>query len=250
MDITYDFAKYIRLGERSGEGVEVKTYTPLSRSSSRSLSGFALIVEGHNLDWSREDSSSFSNTGILQVTGIASEELEQLIVEGEEIMPDSRINNCILSAYQKAHVEAQAAKIAASLLSIVWLKQTLYLASVGICRCYLIRNGSLKQINIDDYNRISIGDRFHTSSSILSNVIGMGRIESIHDIHLYQHGIEPQDILVLCNEAFHKNIPEDQIIDAALSNLDVEQLCGSLGEKARQRSDSADSIALCIVEAI
>jgi serine/threonine protein phosphatase PrpC len=244
----YKFAKYINSSTKIRKGIEVRTYSAASSLADNSPIYIAIMAEEHDADWSGQEPHSGDNTEIVSLITGAFDKLKPLLISDRQILEDTILSSSILAAYKKAETLAEASKINTSLLILLLQGRKLYIGSIGVCKCFLIRNKKISQINVDDYLRIEADGKFFVAtSSLLTNTIGAGKVESLADIHLKRYEIEPQDILLLCSEAFHQNISEDEIIHATSLNEDVDELCRSLAEKAIPRLRTLDSLALCLI---
>ncbi|MEK6303637.1 MAG: hypothetical protein AABO41_23275 [Acidobacteriota bacterium] len=208
------------------------------------------MMEQHNMDWSSESSQSDpkgDNNVKTLLTG-AFESLSPLFLGVGEVLTTSEIRNKVLDAYKQAHAVGQRTGITVSLVTILWVGKSLTLASVGVCKCYLVRDGRTAQINTDDYARLVTDKVSHTSSSMLSNVVGLGRIVTMQDIHLIEFEIEPKDVLVLGSESFNQNVPEEAI-STSTSAADIDEVCSFLAREAIARTHPSDPLALCVIQA-
>ena len=244
--VSFGYAKHIKLGVGIRKGAEVQ-FHPITRHAidKRSL-GIALLVEEHNLDWSGDDPHSSSNAEAVALAIMVFEELNRLAGTGQTLT-DSEVSDRLLTAYERANSWAKTSTITASLLTVILIDHVVYVASVGACRSYLIRDGNLSQISVDDYARMDIDGEIQVASNSLSNVIGMGTVDSLTEIHFNRYQTHSEDLLLLCSGAFHQTVSEDEMLRAASLSKNPSILCASLAGMATQRLDPLHALALCVL---
>jgi protein phosphatase len=127
----------------------------------------------------------------------------------------------------------------------------LFVAHVGDSRCYLWRNGQLRQITRDHtmaQHFIDGGalDPHHATaspwSSVLWNVVGGGsrRVEP----ELKNLALEPGDKLLLCSDGLTRHVAPDRIA-AVLSRPAPEEICSRLIDEANQ-GGGTDNITVVV----
>lgn len=242
--LSYKRATYSKPSLRYRLDGDLRIYPDSVEGLTRGQLCFAVIAYKHNMDWSDLDStyedSYISNTVFQSLYDLAS--------SSKEILIQPELKDRLLSTYQLTHAAAEELQITASLLTAVWSEQSLCIASVGVCRAYLVRNGRIRQLNIDDYARLTLDGVSHTSSNLLSNAIGLGKVQTTDDIHFMTCNIEPRDLLLLCNKTFYKNVSDAEVLDMVSRFVDLDELCWFLGTKASREADALDPVSLCLVK--
>jgi len=241
-------SQLIRSGTQPRRGVGIRCSPVAAKEPASCSRGFALIAEAHDFDWSGEPAQPHLERKPLEtILDAAFAGLCALIHRQSEYFSSSDVGNGLLTVFQTAHTLAKSSGTVVSLLVNLWLDERLFAASIGSCKGYLIRCGRATQTNTDDYVRLTIDGVAHQSTSILSNVIGMGRAESIDDIHLTQVGLESRDLLLLGSSTFQREVSEDMLsLEANRTNID--DFCRSLAERAIERTDSSDALALFVTK--
>lgn len=247
MTLSYRHCEYFRLGTPARKVVGVEFFPFQSGSDNHHNGGLALIVQEHKMDWSSElQQLERGNEHVLRLLSAAFEDLKHRIAVNRGNQADRDIVGAILGVYQSVHELAQQAAVVVSLMSIFWIGKNLIVASVGGCKCYLVRSKTVIQTCADDYSEIMIDRTFHKSQNVLSNAIGMGGLESINDIHLAHLNIQPRDVFVLATEELHQNMSKEEIA-IKISEVDVGDACASLAATAIERSSDSASVAVCVV---
>jgi serine/threonine protein phosphatase PrpC len=248
MSLSYKRATYSEPSLRYKAGGDLRVYPDNAEGLTQGQLCFTVIAYKHNIDWSYPTTPFDSSYEDSYISDIVFQSLYDLANSREETLVEAELKNRLLSAYQSTHVTAEALQIAASLLTAVWSEHSLYVASVGVCRAYLVRNGRMRQLNVDDYVRMTLDGVSHTSSNLLSNTIGLGKVQTNDDIHFLSCNIESQDLLLLCNETFYKNVSDAEASAMESCFVDLDELCWSLGTKASQEADALDPVSLCLVK--
>lgn len=228
--------------------MEVKIAPTTVSLASEATWQIAIMAEEHDSDWSGDLPHSSENVEIVSLSNGVREQLASLLIGDPQILEKTTLDGIILAAYKTADRIAEASNISASLLMVLLQADRLHIGSVGICKCFLIRNEAISQINVDDYLRIEADEHpFVATSSLLTNTVGTGELESLADIHLAQYTVDSKDLLLLCSSAFNENVSQDEILRAATQSSNPKMLCGSLAEIAIQRLRPSDSLALCVL---
>jgi serine/threonine protein phosphatase PrpC len=154
----------------------------------------------------------------------------------------------LLSAFQKIDAIAEREQVALSAVTACWLNSHLHIASVGMCRAYLLRMGRIEQLTVDDCTYINEGGVTYRLPNILSNSLGRGKVKTTDDIHLSTFTIQSKDIIILCNTTSSEHVPDKEILNSSASFPDLDKLCEVLGMKASESADQLDSVSLCLVK--
>src|SRR5882672_2947340 len=148
MQLKYRRAAYLRPSLTHRLEAALRVYPDVVEDYPHDWASFAIVAQEHRMDWSGHASPS-DHRGLGDVIDTFFRALNDSASDGKQVPGPSEIPNRILFAYQVAHGTAETVQIAASVLIAAWTERSLYIASVGGCRAYLVRNGKSKQLNID-----------------------------------------------------------------------------------------------------
>ncbi len=144
---------------------------------------------------------------------------------------------------------------------IVWPR--LFIVHVGDCRCYLLRNGSLKQLTRDhtladlvtrsEKGEVEMDETVNESSNDFSNVLwnaiggGDGQVPRPDSMAM---DLEMGDSLLLCSDGLSKHLSGTQIKEYLLVQSTAEQKCYALISAANDAggSDNITVIVSCFSE--
>jgi serine/threonine protein phosphatase PrpC len=117
---------------------------------------------------------------------------------------------------------------------------TMTVGSAGDSRCYLARNGELKQLTRDDsWVSAALGEGILNSDDVerhpLRNVItkAVGARDAI-DLDVLEHDLKPGDVVLLCSDGLHGMIGDQEIARILRSSP------GSLEEASARLVDAAN----------
>jgi serine/threonine protein phosphatase PrpC len=117
---------------------------------------------------------------------------------------------------------------------------TMTVGSAGDSRCYLVRNGELKQLTRDDsWVSAALGEGILNSDDVerhpLRNVItkAVGARDAI-DLDVLEHDLKPGDVVLLCSDGLHGMIGDQEIARI------LESSPGSLEEASARLVDAAN----------
>jgi serine/threonine protein phosphatase PrpC len=118
--------------------------------------------------------------------------------------------------------------------------ETMTVGSAGDSRCYLVRNGELKQLTRDDsWVSAALGEGILNSDDVerhpLRNVItkAVGARDAI-DLDVLEHDLEPGDVVMLCSDGLHGMVNDQEIAKILTSSP------GSLEETSARLVDAAN----------
>lgn len=137
---------------------------------------------------------------------------------------------------------------------LVWPK--IWIVHAGDTRCYLFRNGELRQITRDhtianqllEHGAIAV-DTASTShwANILWNALGAGAKDVVADI--YRADLLPGDRILLCSDGLNKHVDDKTIQSVLQETLDPDQACEQLIDLANAAGGS-DNITAIVVNCI
>ena len=130
------------------------------------------------------------------------------------------------------------------------LEDRLYVVHVGDSRCYLFRNGKLKQITHDhtvaqqmlDQGLITTIDGSKWNH-VLWNVIGSTNTNPT--LELYKGRLEPEDFIILCTDGLTKHLTEFQMTEILSTARSVDEQCRILVHQANE-AGGTDNVT-CVI---
>jgi PPM family protein phosphatase len=127
------------------------------------------------------------------------------------------------------------------------------IGSVGDSRLYLMSNGTMKQVTIDDSWAATIlaqdptltpeAIAQHPMRNVLTNVLGAR--ESV-DVHLIERTLQLGETLLLCTDGVHNVLSPEGLRDILTKNDDVERAAQVLIDTALDRGSRDNVTALVI----
>jgi PPM family protein phosphatase len=183
-------------------------------------------------------------------------EFRQMFEEAEFLEPErviqqlyTRINHVV-----RTLIEKENQNIGCSLVSGFFFKDQAYVASIGNCRAFLIRNGAIKRITENpsgggsdsgsDY--FKSGDDLTTSGSklkILQNSLGSG-IGLKADV--VNTNMQNGDIYLFCSDGVYSQVREDELLMLAREYPVMQGLCNAIIEKANLNGGKDNSTVVAL----
>lgn len=129
---------------------------------------------------------------------------------------------------------------------VIW--PWMYIVHAGDSRCYLLRRGELKQLTRDHTVSNQLMEKGGMTpdeaekspwSNVLYNALGAGA--SAVDAEVHKVPLEPNDMIMLCSDGLYRYLPDQEIQDILLSELEPLEVCRSFIELANFRG-GADNI--------
>jgi serine/threonine protein phosphatase PrpC len=168
--------------------------------------------------------------------------------------PGKRLHRAVQRAnieiYNRALVVPELHRMASTLTAAAVIDGTLYIAHVGDCRLYLVRDGCIQQLTKDHTvvaERARLGlmssarARRHPERSTLSRCLGRELIVSIDRITT---PLRQRDRIILCSDGLY-NVLDDWELEHLSRGMDAASACRVLIDNANQRG-SADNITAAI----
>lgn len=241
--LEYQLCTYVRPGLGGKTAGDLRIRADAAEGICADRWCLTVMTDLHNTDWP----DKFDRAPDL---GMAPHLGELLLSEFETYIRDKGkapevASAALLSAYKEGDKFAKESQTTASVLTACWLTDQLQIASVGVCRAYLLRQGGLQRLSIDDCAHINEGGVEYQLPNLLSNAIGCARIRTEEDIHLTQWKIREEDTIILCNKAFYQTVPEQSFTTTA--EVRLEEFCLLLGEQASKESEVFDTLLLSVV---
>jgi len=161
------------------------------------------------------------------------------------------IQNANLSVYQTAQ-RLNAGRMGTTLTAVNIVGRKLHVAHVGDSRAYLIRDRKSKCLTNDHTRvgelvrmRVLSPDkvRTHSQRSMLDKCLGM---ELFVQADIFQVGVQPGDIVVLCSDGVWGTVQDDEFAHLVTGSADPDNLCKEIVELAMER-DSDDNLSIIVL---
>lgn len=133
---------------------------------------------------------------------------------------------------------------------VIW--PWMYVVHAGDSRCYLLRQGELKQLTHDHTVSNQLIEKGGMTpaeadkspwSNVLYNALGAGA--SAVDAEVHKVPLQPDDRIMLCSDGLYRYLQDDEIQDILLSELEPAEVCRSFIELANFRG-GADNITTIV----
>jgi len=167
-------------------------------------------------------------------------EFDQMYEEAEILEPHrviqelyTRINHVILSLAEK-----ESRHVGCTLVSGFFNGSSVYVASVGNSRAYLIRDGGIKKLTKNEINPIKKVELDKLTSDDTLDTTGVNSyINSLgSDIALRAdvHHLEALDgdIFLICSDGLYTQVEDVEIVDTAAQNPTMQAFCNALVDLA------------------
>jgi protein phosphatase len=142
--------------------------------------------------------------------------------------------------FQAADNREELAGMGTTVVSALITGDVMTLGSAGDSRCYLVRDGALKQLTRDDsWVSAALGEGILNSDDVehhpLRNVItkAVGARDAI-DLDVLEHDLRPGDLVMLCSDGLHGMVGDPDIERILLGST------GSLEETSARLVDAAN----------
>lgn len=144
------------------------------------------------------------------------------------------------------HKNQQASSVGTTLTAIYLHEGNAVLAHIGNTRAYLMRNGKIKQLTIDQtFAQLLLKSGIEPTAAArktLLQALGIGnRIEPF----FVQTEVRSGDYFLLCSDGFSNSVEESEIVQTVNENPDVSVAVERLVEMANER-DGSDNITVVL----
>lgn len=176
------------------------------------------------------------------------------------IQPLDFINKIIIETNQKifklASEYEQYEGMGCTLIAALFLKEKLYIASLGDSRMYVFRNGQLEQLTEDQsevwelYKKGAISKddiRNYPRNHIITGAIGVKKELTVTDINNYNFNIKPEDLFLICSDGLTDMISEKEITNILIEEKDIKVKANSL-IKAANNAGGKDNITVILAQ--
>ncbi len=174
---------------------------------------------------------------------------------------DEHLREALESAARQCHEnvraraeESNSRSMATTLTLFLGVWPWIYLLQVGDSRCYLLREGNLKQVTRDqtmaqellDLGVLQRGDSQHTKlSHVLSSAIGGHSTAPI----VTRFPAEWNNVHLLCSDGLTRHLSDERIRETLVNMTSAQQACESLLQDALEAGGS-DNITIVIGRAV
>ena len=150
------------------------------------------------------------------------------------------VENVNLAIYKKASLDDELAGMGTTLVILYKDRDTAYIANVGDSRCYLVRDGNIKQITKDhsvvqelfDKGKIERKDmRTHPNKNMITRAVGTNFSVKCD---IYELSIEKNDGFILCSDGLSNMLEDEEILNAYMNSSDTEDCVDKLIKKANE----------------
>ena len=149
-------------------------------------------------------------------TGLSPTAVSQRLVEIARDIQDELLT--------RGRANARHRGMATTLTAVVVYEERFFLAHAGDSRCYVLRNGALRQVSRDHTLREFSGDS-RIPSNILANCFGSEQDFFLEAQQFASEG-EPGDLFLLCSDGLSDMVPDD-VIERTLSEVEDLDAAGA-----------------------
>ncbi|MDX1928710.1 MAG: protein phosphatase 2C domain-containing protein [Pirellulaceae bacterium] len=123
---------------------------------------------------------------------------------------------------------------------VIW--PWMYVLHAGDSRCYLLREGELRQLTRDhtvsnqlvEQGGMTAEEASHSRwSNVLYNALGAGAAEVVPEVHKVE--LRPEDTILLCTDGLYRHVRDNEIRDLLETELEPLESCRSLIDLANFR---------------
>jgi PPM family protein phosphatase len=221
--------------------------------------GLHLVADGMGGAAAGEVASELT---VQTVAAVAYEALLKTHINQDQawINPGTVLRTAVERANQEVYTRArevpQFMGMGATATSILVCQGRAFIAQVGDSRCYLLRNGELRQVTRDHSfvgellrdGRITEAEaRTHPRKNIITRAVG-SRPRVMVD--MFQERLFAGDVLLSCSDGLSGMVTDDEmkalLIEGQKKQRDNLDLCAQLIEKANEAGGN-DNITVCLV---
>ena len=136
--------------------------------------------------------------------------------------------------YELARDNPEYRGMGTTLVAVLVLPEESYVVNVGDSRCYLLENGTIRQITVDhsvvqllvDRGEITVEEaRVHPKKNLITRALGVERTV-LYDLIRVEN--EPGSRLLLCSDGLSNVLPDKVLVQEARREADPELLCRRL----------------------
>lgn len=157
-----------------------------------------------------------------------------------------------------ASMDRDLANMGTTVVAAIWRKgsATLFVASVGDSRAYLLRGGNIEQLTVDhsiaqalvEAKTISAAEaRVHRYRNVLWKYLGSKEVGDGPDVK--DVALQIGDRFLLCTDGLSGVVSDEQLLGFIQERADVQQCAEELGQLALD-SGSRDNVSCIVIEVV
>lgn len=140
----------------------------------------------------------------------------------------------------RAEVDKKGMGTTLTVAYVIW--PWMYVLHAGDSRCYLIRQGEMKQLTRDHTVSNQLVEKGGMTaeeasnsrwSNVLYNALGAGAAAVVPEVH--KVGLQPGDTIMLCTDGLYRHVRDNEILELLETELEPQESCRSLIELANFR---------------
>ena len=209
--------------------------------------GLAIVADGMGGEACGEVASALTVETLLSwFGGVNAEESRQ-----------ARLQEAVEMAHRRVQQEARSGHacggMGSTVVAAAWALPVMEIVNVGDSRVYLIRDGKVRQITVDQNLGNQMRDSMGWSEEqvtkfpqrhILTSAVGAG-----DSVHVQHHTLElqPGDRLLLCTDGLHGMVSNEHLHRLLSQDQPIESIVFSLIEAANE-AGGADNITAVVLE--
>jgi len=155
-----------------------------------------------------------------------------------------------------AALDRDLTNMGTTVVMAVWRKgsNTIYIASIGDSRAYLLRGSKLEQLTIDhsiaqalvEAKTITAADaRTHKYRNVLWKYLGSKEVGEGPDVKALT--VNVGDRLLLCTDGLTGFVPDDQLVSFIQEHINIQDCADGLGQLALD-AGSKDNVSCIVIE--
>ena len=148
------------------------------------------------------------------------------------------INNFVAS---KGRADEQFKGMGTTLVGLAYYGSDFFTLNCGDSRLYRFRQGVLTQLTIDHSLNTMLGSTKH--SSIITNCIGGGCVNSYIDLVKFTSDVQDGDIYLLCSDGLTDMMSDHRLAILLSEGADADILCNAAIERG-----GFDNVSVCLIK--
>lgn len=162
------------------------------------------------------------------------------------------MNEANKTVYQTARSDKSFESMGTTVVATILKDGLVYVANVGDSRCYMLRNGRLKQISVDHSYVQEMVDKgmltpteaqVHPNRNLITRAIG---VERFVEVDVFCQSWEPQDKLLLATDGLTGMLSEQTILEIVDSGADCREITQRLIQAANEAGGKDNITAVFI----
>jgi protein phosphatase len=209
------------------------SFVPQSRSQGRSHGFLFVVADGvGGYDFGEVASATAVRTLVDEFSKASPGAMLPSLMPRLVQEANAAVHDCALQP------EYRGKKIATTLVACALRYDQAVIAHVGDSRCYLIRNGQVRQLTqdhslVNEQHKLGLISSEEMASSEARHVLvrSVGP-EMFVSADIATHTIQPDDIFVLCSDGLHNEMPTDEMARIVTQHKPMEEVAHELVARA------------------